>query len=80
MGGGWHGNIGIVFGGVKNGGNTNDKICVGDPNLDTNSEKAEEASRRVYRGMLTKKGSGVNLKYIKTQVRLFITQLVLKMP
>lgn len=58
LGGGWHGNIGIVFGGVKNGGNTNDKICVGDPNLDTNSEKAEEASRRVYRGMLTKKGSG----------------------
>jgi len=52
LGGGWHGNIGVLW----SGGNTGDTVCIGDPNAtDTPSERwkaVKLAKRRVYRGML----------------------------
>lgn len=51
IGGGWHGNIGILLaGGLGNA----DKICVGDPVTTDAWAVPEIASRRVYRGMLYK--------------------------
>ncbi|HEY0964049.1 MAG TPA: hypothetical protein VGE69_16995 [Pseudomonadales bacterium] len=51
IGGGWHGNIGILLaGGLRN----TDKICVGDPVTADLWAMPEIASRRVYRGMLFK--------------------------
>ena len=49
VGGGWHGNIGILLaGGVSQ----NDKVCLGDP-VSTNAWQEPEISiRRSYRGML----------------------------
>lgn len=51
LGGGWHGNIGIML----NGGlSQNDKICMGDPTAANAFEKPVISARRVYRGMLYK--------------------------
>ena len=51
IGGGWHGNIGILLAG----GNTSqDKICVGDPVTTITGDMPVIAARRVYRGMLYK--------------------------
>lgn len=55
IGGGWHGNIGLLL----NGANNNDAVCVGDPNADWADgtqawKRYEMAKRRVYRGMLHK--------------------------
>ncbi len=66
MGGGWHGNIGVIFSsGVASGGGVNgnaqarndfdansDVVCVGDPTSSNDSFKPIVALRRVYRGML----------------------------
>jgi type II secretory pathway pseudopilin PulG len=50
LGGGWHGNIGVLFsGGLAQ----NDKVCQGDPN----SQDEVLAVRRVYRGFLYKSDS-----------------------
>jgi Tfp pilus assembly protein PilV len=64
LGGGWHGNIGLLLTG--NGINNSDRACVGDPTLDRNLvssnplsynyaynnwRRVELAMRRVYRGM-----------------------------
>jgi type IV pilus modification protein PilV len=46
LGGGWHGNIGLILTG---GG---DKVCLGDPTSAQNFEKPKLSKRRVYRGML----------------------------
>jgi hypothetical protein len=51
LGGGWHGNIGILL----SGGNTNsDKFCLGDPNSVYTDEQPVIAARRAYRGMTYK--------------------------
>jgi Tfp pilus assembly protein PilV len=51
LGGGWHGNIGVLLAG----GNTEqDKFCMGDPTSSLTSEDPIIAARRVYRGMLHK--------------------------
>jgi Tfp pilus assembly protein PilV len=51
VGGGWHGNIGILLaGGVAQ----NDKICLGDPVSTNGWEEPEISIRRSYRGMLYK--------------------------
>jgi len=51
LGGGWHGNVGILLdGGI---GLTN-KICMGDPTSLLDHEKPVIAARRAYRGMLYK--------------------------
>ena len=51
IGGGWHGNVGILIaGGLAN----SDKICVGDPVTTDAWATPVIASRRVYRGMLYK--------------------------
>ncbi|QDP02036.1 prepilin-type N-terminal cleavage/methylation domain-containing protein [Thalassotalea sp. PS06] len=48
LGGGWHGNIGLVLeGGISR----NDKVCMGDPTSVNPWEDTEIAGRRVYRGM-----------------------------
>ena len=52
IGGGWHGNVGIILAG---GTAQNDKFCVGDPVSANAWEQPVIASRRVYRGMLYKK-------------------------
>jgi prepilin-type N-terminal cleavage/methylation domain-containing protein len=54
LGGGWHGNIGILMDGGPH-----DTACVGDPDADLsdgtdNWKRYELAKRRVYRGMLYK--------------------------
>jgi len=49
LGGGWHGNVGILISG-----NTNWDGCVGDPTSIQAYEQPIRASRRVYRGMLYK--------------------------
>lgn len=51
IGGGWHGNVGVILsGGLKQ----SDKVCVGDP-VSINAWQAPViATRRVYRGMLYK--------------------------
>ena len=60
LGGGWHGNIGLLMSGA----NSNDAVCLGDPYADLTSgdekwKRYELAKRRVYRGMLHKiDGSG----------------------
>jgi len=51
IGGGWHGNIGIILAG---GTTQSDKMCVGDPVSENAWEQPVIASRRVYRGMLYK--------------------------
>ena len=51
LGGGWHGNIGIL----KSGGNADtDKFCLGDPNAIYEENEPVLAARRVYRGMTYK--------------------------
>lgn len=55
LGGGWHGNIGLLISGA----NSNDAACVGDPSADPNDgnhkwRRYELAKRRVYRGMVHK--------------------------
>jgi len=51
LGGGWHGNVGIILaGGISQ----NDKICMGDPTSNNDWEKPVIAARRAYRGMLYK--------------------------
>ncbi|TLU61448.1 prepilin-type N-terminal cleavage/methylation domain-containing protein [Thalassotalea litorea] len=48
LGGGWHGNIGLVLeGGITR----TDKVCVGDPTSVNPWEDTQIAGRRVYRGM-----------------------------
>jgi Tfp pilus assembly protein PilV len=55
IGGGWHGNIGILIdGGIKQ----SDKICIGDPHGAFNNLKPVIAARRVYRGMVYKLDNG----------------------
>jgi len=49
LGGGWHGNVGLLVSG-----NTNWDSCVGDPTSGQNYEMPIRASRRVYRGMIYK--------------------------
>jgi hypothetical protein len=52
LGGGWHGNIGILLnGGIQQ----THKICQGDPTTDDASADPVISARRVYRGMLYKK-------------------------
>lgn len=51
IGGGWHGNVGIILAG---GTTQSDKMCVGDPVSANAWEQPVIASRRVYRGMLYK--------------------------
>jgi Tfp pilus assembly protein PilV len=51
LGGGWHGNVGIILAG---GTAQNDKFCVGDPVSSNAWEQPIIASRRVYRGMIYK--------------------------
>ena len=55
IGGGWHGNIGVLLGG---GNGNNDKFCVGDPTSTEYYADPIIASRRVYRGMLYKMVNG----------------------
>jgi prepilin-type N-terminal cleavage/methylation domain-containing protein len=55
IGGGWHGNVGIILAG---GSKQSDKICVGDPVTENAWELPVIASRRVYRGMLFKHDLG----------------------
>jgi Tfp pilus assembly protein PilV len=51
VGGGWHGNIGLLLaGGISQ----SDKICMGDPNSVNGWEQPVIAARRSYRGMLYK--------------------------
>ena len=51
LGGGWHGNVGIIMqGGISQ----SDKICLGDPNSAYTAEQPVITARRVYRGMLYK--------------------------
>lgn len=53
LGGGWHGNIGVLF---SAGISQNDKICQGDPTLSVSNTYAGPviAARRAYRGMIYK--------------------------
>jgi len=51
LGGGWHGNVGILLAG---GLSQNDKICMGDPTSNEDDEKPVIAASRAYRGMLYK--------------------------
>jgi len=51
LGGGWHGNIGIILDG---GLSQSDKICQGDPTSANAFEQPKIAARRVYRGMTYK--------------------------
>ena len=52
LGGGWHGNIGVLLtGGISQ----SDKICQGDPTSENSWEQPVIAARRVYRGMLYQK-------------------------
>jgi hypothetical protein len=57
LGGGWHGNIGIVLG---TGLSQSDKICQGDPTAVNAYQQPVIASRRAYRGMLYKIDSNTN--------------------
>lgn len=51
LGGGWHGNVGILLsGGLAQ----TDKVCVGDPLASLPVDQPVIASRRAYRGMLYK--------------------------
>ncbi|PKG82134.1 hypothetical protein CXF85_14645 [Colwellia sp. 75C3] len=51
LGGGWHGNIGIILdGGISQ----KDKVCQGDPTSDNLWQQPSIAARRVYRGMTYK--------------------------
>lgn len=52
IGGGWHGNVGVIF---AAGLSQADKICMGDPPSLNPWEAPVIATRRVYRGMLYKK-------------------------
>ncbi len=56
LGGGWHGNIGII---KKGGINPSDKdvICQGDPTSGDAGKDAVISAKRIYRGMLTKTGT-----------------------
>ena len=54
LGGGWHGNIGLLLsGGIKQ----TDKVCQGDPVSTNNWEAPVIAARRAYRGMVYEKDS-----------------------
>lgn len=55
LGGGWHGNIGLLLDG---GLGSSDKICQGDPTSGNADEAPVLAARRVYRGMLYKHDTG----------------------
>jgi hypothetical protein len=58
LGGGWHGNIGILL----SGGNTSsDHFCIGDPNSVYLIDQPSIAARRVYRGMTYKDVDGAPL-------------------
>ncbi len=57
IGGGWHGNVGIILAG---GTTQSDKMCLGDPVSDNAWERPVIASRRVYRGMLYKYDDGTD--------------------
>ncbi|WNC67624.1 prepilin-type N-terminal cleavage/methylation domain-containing protein [Thalassotalea nanhaiensis] len=64
LGGGWHGNVGIVFSdgtGSNVGVGVKDKVCQGDPTSIDAFADPRVASRRVYRGMtyLIDAGTGV---------------------
>jgi Tfp pilus assembly protein PilV len=62
VGGGWHGNIGILLsGGISQG----DKICMGDPNSVNSWEQPVIAARRSYRGMLYKASSQKGAPLVK---------------
>jgi len=55
IGGGWHGNVGVLLaGGLRQ----SDKICVGDPVSANPWEAPIIATRRSYRGMLYKHNAG----------------------
>lgn len=57
LGGGWHGNIGILLtGGIQQ----SDKFCQGDPTSANSWEIPVIAARRAYRGMLYKKDADGN--------------------
>ncbi|OGT70713.1 MAG: hypothetical protein A3H44_04715 [Gammaproteobacteria bacterium RIFCSPLOWO2_02_FULL_57_10] len=57
IGGGWHGNVGVILaGGLAQ----SDKVCVGDPVSINSWEAPVIATRRVYRGMLYKMDGGTD--------------------
>lgn len=60
LGGGWHGNVGLIVRGTSSGGKKN-YFCVGDPNDLTNQPK--EVARRAYRGMIWKKAKNSDGSY-----------------
>lgn len=55
IGGGWHGNIGLV---ISGGLGQTDKACLGDPTATDAWARPELATRRAYRGMLYKIDAG----------------------
>ena len=57
LGGGWHGNIGLLFsGGLAQ----NDKVCQGDPTSNNSWEDEVLGIRRVYRGFLYERDSSTD--------------------
>ena len=60
LGGGWHGNLGFV---TKRGLALNDKVCQGDPTAWEGWKRPVIASRRAYRGMLSKQVNGETRYY-----------------
>ena len=64
VGGGWHGNIGILLaGGVAQ----NDKVCLGDPVSTNGWEEPEISIRRSYRGMLYKIVGGSRETFVDSE-------------
>ncbi|MDX1490105.1 MAG: prepilin-type N-terminal cleavage/methylation domain-containing protein [Pseudohongiellaceae bacterium] len=57
IGGGWHGNVGVILAG---GLSQSDKVCIGDPVSINAWEAPVIATRRVYRGMLYKYDLGTD--------------------
>jgi prepilin-type N-terminal cleavage/methylation domain-containing protein len=55
IGGGWHGNVGLV---ISGGLSQRDKACLGDPTATEDWARPELATRRAYRGMLYKIDGG----------------------
>jgi hypothetical protein len=60
LGGGWHGNLGFV---TKRGLSLNDKVCQGDPTAFDSWKRPVIATRRAYRGMLSKQVNGATKYY-----------------
>lgn len=56
VGGGWHGNIGLVFNGGGNNPSNGVRGCTGDPITTDASQSPRVAIRRAYRGLLYKIG------------------------